>query len=195
MNKNFRLLVVLVMVSLPVLGWSQVTPKDSLAKAVTDTAIMKPDTTHPPVIDTVKVVIDTIVKKDCYTEYYEIMRTRGAKPVTDGMQQVVIAFKSPDGSCLCFMGQIEVAAHKIKPPLYFRKENGEYKPVSTVGKKLEAAFAGSMSPDELYTIKDGMSIVFRTSDNEYGRLFFYQFVNKGSQGNAVAPSASELIKE
>jgi hypothetical protein len=105
MNKNFRLLFVLVMVSLPVLGWSQVTPKDSLAKAVTDTAIMKPDTTHPPVIDTVKVVIDTIVKKDCYTEYYEIMRTRGAKPVTDGMQQVVIAFKSPDGSCLCFMGQ------------------------------------------------------------------------------------------
>ena len=195
MNKNFRLLVVLVMVSLPVLGWSQVTPKDSLAKAVTDTAIMKPDTTHPPVIDTVKVVMDTVVKKDCYTEYYEIMRTRGAKPVTDGMQQVVIAFKSPDGSCLCFMGQIEVLGHKIKPPLYFRKENGEYKPVSTVGKKLEAAFAGSMSPDELYTIKDGMSIVFRTSDNEYGRLFFYQFVNKGSLGNTVAPSASELIKE
>ena len=195
MNKNFRLLFVLVMVSLPVLGWSQVTPKDSLAKAVTDTAIMKPDTTHPPVIDTVKVVMDTIVKKDCYTEYYEIMRTRGAKPVTDGMQQVVIAFKSPDGNCLCFMGQIEVAGHKIKPPLYFRKENGEYKPVSTVGKKLEAAFTGSMSPDELYTIKDGMSIVFRTSDNEYGRLFFYQFVNKGSQGNTVAPSASELIKE
>ena len=195
MNKNFRLVVGLVMVSLPVLGWSQVTPKDSLAKAVTDTAIMKPDTTHPPVIDTVKVVMDTIVKKDCYTEYYEIMRTRGAKPVTDGMQQVVIAFKSPDGNCLCFMGQIEVVGLKIKPPLYFRKENGEYKPVSTVGKKLEAAFTGSMSPDELYTIKDGMSIVFRTSDNEYGRLFFYQFVNKGSLGNTVAPSASELIKE
>ena len=93
------------------------------------------------------------------------------------------------------MGQIEVVGLKIKPPLYFRKENGEYKPVSTVGKKLEAAFTGSMSPDELYTIKDGMSIVFRTSDNEYGRLFFYQFVNKGSLGNTVAPSASELIKE
>jgi len=70
------------------------------------------------------------------------------------------------------MGQIEVVGGKIKPPLYFQQENGEYRPVATVGKKLEPAFSGPMTPDELYAIKDGMSIVFRTSDNEYGRLFF-----------------------
>jgi hypothetical protein len=122
------------------------------------------------------------------------MRTRGAKTVTDGMQQIVISLKNADG-CHCFLGQVEVAGGKIKPPLYFQQENGEYRPVSTVGKKLEAAFAGSMTADELYSIKDGMSIVFRTTDNEYGRLFFYKFANKGTQTNKAAPPPSELIKD
>ena len=158
---------------------------------VTDTTKIKHDSTK---VDTVKVVVDTVVKKDCYTEYYDIMKTRGAKTVTDGMQQVVIALKGPNG-CRCFLGQIEVVGGKIKPPLQFQQDDGQYRPVTTMGKKLESAFATSMTPEELYAIKDGMSIVFRTSDQEYGRLFFYQFANKGGAQNKVAPSASELIKE
>ena len=122
------------------------------------------------------------------------MRSRGAKAVTDGMQPVVIALKSNEG-CHCFVGRVEVAAGKIKPPLYFQQENGEYRQVSAVGKRLEPAFTSSMSPDELYSIKDGMSIVFRTVDQEYGRLFFYTFVNKGATSNKAAPSAADLIKD
>jgi len=188
MKKCLQLLIVLLVVLLPRLGYSQVT-SDTTKKPMDSAMVNK------PVVDTVRVVVDTVVKKDCYTEYYSIMRERGAKPVTDGMQQVVITLKGAD-ACHCFLGQIEVANGKIKPPLYFQQENGEYRLVSLMGKKMDAAFAGSMTPDELYSIKDGMSIVFRTADNEYGRLFFYKFVNdKGALNNKVAPSAAELIKQ
>lgn len=93
------------------------------------------------------------------------------------------------------MGQIEVVGGKLKSPLYFQQENGDYRQMSTVGKKLETGFTGSMTPEELYSIKDGMSIVFRTSEGEYGRLFFYKYVNKGAQSNKEAPSPADLIKE
>jgi hypothetical protein len=134
------------------------------------------------------------VKMDCYIEWLDAFRTRGAKPVPDGMQQVIIALKDTQ-TCHCFMGQVEVVGGKIKPPLFFQQENGEFRPVSIVGKKLEAAFTGSMSPDELYAIKDGMSIVFRTTDHEYGRLFFYKFANKSAQSNKEALSPTALIKD
>jgi len=183
MNKYFKHLVSGAFMFLPFLTWSQVT--DTTQRIVTDSTVK---------VDTVRVVVDTLVKKDCYAQYHEAIRMRGAKTVTDGMQQVVIALKGADG-CNCFMGQIEVLGGKIKPPLYVQAENGEYKAASIVSKKVEPAFAASMTPDELYSIKDGMSIVFRTADQEYGRLFFYKFVNKGPQSNKMAPTAEELLKE
>ena len=161
---------------------------DSLAKLHQQDSLAKHDSTLVAKKDSVPVV------KNCYTEWTDAFRTRGAKPVPDGMQQVVIALKG-DESSHCYMGQVEVVGGKIKPPLYFQKENGEYHLVSVVGKKIEPAFQASMSADELYAIKDGMSIVFRTTDKEYGRIFFYKFVNSSSQGNKTASSPSELIKE
>ena len=195
MKKLFNFCIICILLFSPFLSSSQITGTDSTK---TDNAkkmdSVKKDTSAPPKVDTVKVVVDTVVKKDCYAEYYDIMRSRGAKTVTDGIQQVVIALKSNEG-CHCFLGKVEVAAGKIKPPLYFQQENGEYRQVSAVGKRLESAFTSSMTPDELYAIKDGMSIVFRTVDQEYGRLFFYTFVNKGPNSNKVAPSAADLMKE
>ena len=194
MKKSFKLLLGCFLLLSPFLTWSQVTPpqKDSVKVAI-DSAVTDSTITVPK--DTI-IVIDTVVavKKNCYTEWYDEFRTRGAKPVPDGMQQVVISIKNEE-SCHCFMGQVEVVGGKIKPPLFFQQENGEYKQVSVVGKKLEPGFTGTMTPDELYSIKDGMSIVFRTTDNEYGRLFFYKFVNKAAQSNKEAPSPSDLIKD
>ena len=161
------------------------------------------DTTKKPMTDSLAAMTDSVVvvetvapvvKKDCYGEWLDAFRTRGAKPVPDGMQQVVVALKD-SSSCHCFMGQIEVAGGKMKSPLYFQQENGEYRPVSVVGKKLEPAFTSSLTTDELYAIKDGMSIVFRTADQEYGRIFFYKYVNKSAQSNKEAPSPSSLIKD
>jgi hypothetical protein len=135
-----------------------------------------------------------LAKKDCYQAWYEVMRARGAKPVTDGMQQIVIALKDTV-NCNCFMGQVEVAGGKIKPPLYVQQENGEYRPITVMGKKIEPAFAAAMGEDQLHSISEGMSIVFRTTDNEYGRIFFYKFVNKSAQSNKTAPSPTDLIKD
>ena len=193
MKKILKIAATAAIIFLPCLAFCQVTDTahkatDSLKHPV-DSAVVP-----APKVDTVRVIVDTVVKKNCYTEYHDIMRARGARAVTDGMQQVVIALKSNE-TCQCFMGKVEVVAGKIKPPLYFQQEDGEYRLVSSVGKKLEAAFTGSMTPDELYTIKDGMSIVFRTSDQEYGRLFFYTFANKGAKSNKPAPAPTDLIKD
>lgn len=179
----------------PVFASSQVVPpvRDTSVKAApTDTLPMK-DSAAMVKKDTVY-VDSTAVKKTCYAEWFDAFRTRGAKAVPDGMQQVVISLKDAE-NCRCFMGQVEVVGGKIKPPLYFQQENGDYRPVSIVGKKLEAAFTTSMTPEELYAIKDGMSILFRTSDQEYGRLFFYKYVNKLAQSNKEALSPAELIKD
>jgi hypothetical protein len=179
---------------LPLVVWSQL-PTDSTKKHVDSLHKPTMDTVHGSIkVDTVRIIVDSIVKKDCYAEYYDVVRSRGAKAVTDGMQQVVIALKSVDG-CHCFLGRVEVTAGKIKPPLFFQQENGEYRPVSAVGKRLEPAFTATMTPEELYTIKDGMSIIFRTVDQEYGRVFFYTFVNKGATSNKPAPSPTDLMKE
>jgi hypothetical protein len=148
--------------------------KDSLAKKAADSA--------------------ALANQDCYQKWYNVMRSRGAKPVTDGMQQVVIALKGPEGAN-CFLGQIEVAGGKVKPPIFVQQENGEYKPLTAAGKKIDPAFATAMGEDQLYAISEGMSIVFRTTEQEYGRLFFYKFVNKSAQSNKTAPSPDDLIKD
>lgn len=155
--------------------------KDTLAKPVADTAMAKPTT-------------DSLAKasQNCYTKWYDYMRTHGAKAVPDGMQKVVITFKSGE-SCHCFMGKIEVVGGKLKAPLYVQEENGEYKTSTELGKKLDPEFVTSMGAD-LWKISDGMSALFRTTDQEYGRIFFYEFANKGATAKKVAPSPEDLIK-
>jgi len=130
---------------------------------------------------------------NCYKQWYDVFSARGAKPVTDGTQEVIITFKSGE-SCHCLMGKVEVSAGKIKPPLYVQTENGDYKTFTSLGKKLDPDFV-SAEGDQLYKITDGMSVLFKTADNEYGRLFFYKFVNKGTQTNKKAPTPDELLKE
>ena len=194
MKIAFQLFVFLLLV--PVISLAQQVPPaaDTTKKPVitgTDSTMVAKDTTAALVTTPPPV---SVVKKDCYAEWLDAFRTRGAKPVPDGMQQVIIALKDST-TCHCFMGQVEVIGGKIKPPLFFQQENGEYRPVAIVGKKLEPAFAGSLTTEELYAVKDGMSIVFRTTDQEYGRLFFYKYANKSAQSNKEAPSPSSLIKD
>ncbi len=141
----------------------------------------------------VKKADSTVAPTNCYKEWYDTFRARGAKTVPDGMQDVVIAFKSGE-SCHCFLGRVEVAAGKIKTPLYIQQENGEYKTFSSLGRKLDADFV-SDAGDQLWTITDGMSVLFRTSTQENGRLFFYKFINRNTQANKAAPSPHELIKD
>ena len=39
------------------------------------------------------------------------------------------------------------------------------------------------------------SVVFQTTDQEYGRVFFYRFLNKNKGMGKEAPSPADLLKE
>jgi len=175
-----------------------------VASAQTDTTVKpkidstRKDTTYKTVSDTAAVAklnVDTAVTAvpmNCYKQYVDYFSELGAKPVTDGMQLVVIAFKKKE-SCHCFMGRVEVSGGKIKAPLYVQTEGGEYKSFTDLGKKLDPDFVITVGND-LWTISNGMSVVFQTADQEYGRLFFYKFLNKNKQMHKEAPSPADLLK-
>jgi len=131
--------------------------------------------------------------KNCYGDWFTIFRSRGANPVADGTQDVVISLRSGDVSH-CFMGRVEVAGGKMKLPLMIQKQDGSYEPFSSTGKKIDPSFATTMTEDELLTITDGMSVAFRTTDQESGRIFFYKSLSEKPKSNKVAPPPSALIK-
>lgn len=215
MKKVYFIMIVLVALGLPALSFTQsrkarkeAAAKEAAAKdaaSKTDTAVVPAKDTSAPAAAAAVAVIDTVPKvdtvviaaappKDCFQEWYEKFRTRGALKVTDGIQPVIITLKSESGS-VCMMGQVEVVGGKIKLPLLVQQEDGQFKPFTTTGKKLDPAFVSTMSDDQLLAITDGMSVTFRTSTNEYGRLIFYTFANKAAKVNKVAPSPDELLKE
>jgi hypothetical protein len=189
MKANFLFTTLLMIVLLPFLASGQ-----------NDTTAIKKDTLAHVIADTLPAKkVDTLVVQtppappSCYQEWSDAFAQRGARPVTDGMQDVVIAFKNGE-NYHCYMGRVEVVGGKIKAPLYVQTENGEYKTFASMGKKLDPEFVAA-SGDQLWKITDGMSVLLKTVDNEYGRLFFYKFVSKGAQSNKQAPSPSELIKD
>jgi hypothetical protein len=131
--------------------------------------------------------------KDCFREWLDLFRDRGGKPVTDGTQEVIITLRRQEKS-VCYLGKIEVVSGKIKPPLWVQKEDGSYDTFAAMGKKLDPEFTANIGEDDLFAITDGTSISFRTSEQEYGRLFFYKFLNEKPKANKQAPPASALIK-
>jgi hypothetical protein len=190
MKRSITILFILFFLGNSLTGFAQ--NKDSAA------VIAKPDTTLKVIIpptDTVVVKPDTsvvVTPKDCFQEWYEKMRAKGAKPVTDGMQPVVITLKGEHGT-ICLMGKIQVTGGKMVAPLMVEQENGEFKPFNAMGKKIDPVLASSMTQDELTTVTDGMSILFRTTTQEYGRIIFYTFANSGKKANKAAPSPEELL--
>lgn len=168
------------------------------AAAATGVAAVAVADTTKPAQDTLAkkdtVVVAAAPPKDCFQEWYEKFRARGAKQVTNGEHPVIITLKSEAGS-VCLVGKATVENGMIKPPVLVQNEDGEYTTFSSVGKKLDPALVSAMQPEELYAIKDGMSITFRTSNQEYGRIIFYTFANKANKVNKTAPNPDELLKE
>jgi hypothetical protein len=133
---------------------------------------------------------------DCFKEWYTIMRERGAATVTDGTHDVIITLRNTqEGSSKCFMGRVEVAGGKMKRPIMVQKEDGSYEAFASLGIGLDPGFARSVTESDMNTITDGMSINFQMSDMEYGRIFFYTFINDKPKGLKQAPSPKALIKK
>ena len=133
---------------------------------------------------------------DCFKEWYTLFQERGAKTVPDGTHDVILTMRNTtDGTSACYMGRVEVAGGKIKPPFMVQKEDGTYDTFGHLsGKRLDPAFEKSLTEDELLAIHNGMSINMKTADLEYGRIFFYQFLNEKPKALKKAPSPKALIK-
>jgi hypothetical protein len=131
--------------------------------------------------------------KDCYGEWYTLFRERGAKPIPDGSQEIIISIRK-DGYSQCFLGKVDVAGGKIKMPVYVAKEDGTFQTMGETGLKLDPASIAAKDPDALTSITDGMSVTAYTTDHETVKIFFYKFVNDKPKKNKVAPPASTLVK-
>lgn len=131
--------------------------------------------------------------KDCYGEWYTLFRERGAKPIPDGTQEVIISIRK-DGYSQCFIGKVDVENGKLKLPVHIAKEDGTFETLADTGLKLDPASIAAKTPDALTTITDGMSATAYTADHETVKLFFYKFVNDRPKKNKVAPPASALVK-
>jgi len=200
---SFSALVIIMISAMPAIAFAQQdtassskidsasSKKDTLTKSVMDTTVkVSPDT-----VAAVKINVDTAVvavPMNCYKQYVDYFTELGTKPVSDGMQLVVFAYKKKE-SCNCLMGRVEVSGGKIKAPLYIQTEGGDYKTFAELGKKLDPDFIAAVG-DGLWTITNGMSVVFQTTDQEYGRVFFYKFLNKNKGMSKEAPSPADLLK-
>jgi len=133
---------------------------------------------------------------DCFKEWYTLFRERGASTVSDGTHDVIITLRNTmAGTSTCYMGKAEVAGGRLKRPLMIQLADGSYETFAALGKGLDPVFAKSRTEEELSAITDGMSINFTMSDAEFGRIFFYTFLNDKPKALKQAPSPKALIKK
>jgi len=188
-------IVAIIIAAIPITALGQLdttkkaAPDSASLKIATDSAIKIVDTVAIKKADTASVIATPM---NCYKQWLDVFAERGVKPLPDGMQEVVIAFKSKE-SCHCYLGRVEVAGGKLKAPLYVQTEGGDYKTFAAMGKKLDPDFL-AVQGDALWHVTNGMSVLFQTVDQEYGRVFFYKSLNKNKQANKEAPSPSDLLK-
>jgi hypothetical protein len=131
-------------------------------------------------------------KTTCYQEWYTLFKERGAKPVPDGLNDVIISIRG-DQYNECFLGRVDVAGEKMIGKLQIQKMDGTYEEFD---KKVSASYQNDQGTlkEELRAINNGMSSVVRLADGEIIGLFFYKSLADKPRANKKAPSPSALIK-
>lgn len=132
---------------------------------------------------------------NCYEEWYSILRERGAKPVTNGNQDVVITVRNGNYA-ECFLGKVPVLDGRVNGRPTIQKVDGSYE---DWGKEVSKKY---FNPDGTRTaegaaqleINNGMTGEMTLSDGDIVKLFFYQFVAEKPKANKKAPAPSALIK-
>jgi hypothetical protein len=129
---------------------------------------------------------------DCFKQWYSLFKERGATPVPDGMNDVIITLRSNEYT-ECFMGRIEVANGRLASKLQIQKVDGSYEEFD---KRVSASYQNEQGTlkDDLRDITNGMSASIVLSDGEYIRLFFYKSLAGKPTANKKAPAPSVLIK-
>lgn len=128
----------------------------------------------------------------CFKEWYTLFKERGAKPVPDGTQDVIITLRSGDYSD-CFLGKVDVANGKITGKLQVQKMDGSYEEFD---RKVTAFYQNEegVLKEELRDINNGMSTSATLTDGEIIRLFFYKFVADKPKANKKAPAPAAIVK-
>lgn len=126
---------------------------------------------------------------NCFNEWYACVQKYGAKPVTDGTHDVIITIRK-DANCQAVLGKVDVKGGKIvQGTLMILLQDGSYeKPDRSISEK----YATNSEAKLDYTIMNGMTPSFMTSQDEQVNFFFYKSLNKTPKNQKAAPSPSEL---
>ena len=129
---------------------------------------------------------------DCFKQWYSLFKERGANPIPDGVNDVVITLRNADYN-ECFMGRIEVSNGKLTGKLQIQKVDGSY---AEFDKRVSAAYqnAEGTLKEDLRDVTNGMSASVALSDGEFIRLFFYKSLSEKPVANKKAPAPSVLVK-
>lgn len=132
----------------------------------------------------------------CYEEYTKVFNERGAAPVPDGTQEVVITVREQGGKADCYMGKVEVKDNKIVKAYGLILEDDSIK---KFGVKLNEKYSDPTNPAILFMeILNGMSTAFLSDENKLLKIFFIKQLNakakpvKPSAPIKLAPAASSL---
>jgi hypothetical protein len=127
-------------------------------------------------------------KKNCYIDYLTLFKDRGAKVVTDGVQNIVVTSRNSDGTtCTSMVGTIEVKGGKIAGNLLVKTVSGEL--IKPNDKLHENYFLTNDPMKADYSITNGMSATFLTQKKDVVNLFFTDFVNPAPPVLQEAPKA------
>lgn len=126
---------------------------------------------------------------NCFNEWYACVQKYGAKPVADGTHDVIITIRK-DENCQAILGKVDVKGGKIvHGTLMILLQDGNYeKPDRNISEKYGRDREAVID----YTILNGMSPSFMTSQDEQVNFFFYKSLNKTPKNQKVAPTPSEL---
>ena len=129
---------------------------------------------------------------NCFKEWYTLFKERGATPVPDGMNDVIITLRNNEYS-ECFMGRIEVSNGRLAGKLQIQKVDGSYEEFD---KRVSASYQNEQGTlkDDSRDITNGMSASVVLSDGDYIRLFFYKSLAGKPAANKKAPAPSVLVK-
>jgi len=130
---------------------------------------------------------------NCFKDWYTLFRERGANPVPDGTNDVIISIRNGDYS-ECFMGKVDVLGGMLNGNFQVQKVDGSY---GEFDKTISAAYMNAGATrlkDELRIINDGMSASVPLSDGELIRLFFFNSLKGKALANKKAPAPTMLIK-
>lgn len=129
---------------------------------------------------------------DCFKQWYSLFKERGATPVPDGVNDVIITLRNNEYT-ECFMGRVEVTNGRLTGRLQVQKVDGSYEEFD---KRVSASYQNEQGTlkEDLRDITNGMSASVTLSDGDYIRLFFYKSLAGKPAANKKAPAPSVLIK-